>query len=62
MNRKDVYICPNGIPETIELEKKEHDDFNILFLSNMMREKGVWDLVDTCKILKDKGLIFIAVL
>lgn len=58
MNRKDVYICPNGIPETIELEKKEHDGFHILFLSNMMREKGVWDLVDACKILKDKGLNF----
>lgn len=58
VNRKDVYICPNGIPATIELEKKAHDSFNILFLSNMMREKGVWDLVDACKILKDKGLNF----
>lgn len=58
VNRKDVYICPNGIPVTIELGKKEHDSFNILFLSNMMKEKGVWDLVDACKILKDKGLKF----
>ena len=56
VNRKDVYICPNGIPVTLKLEKKKHNDFNILFLSNMMREKGVWDLVDACKILKDKGL------
>lgn len=58
VNRKDVYICPNGIPATIELKVKEHAEFNILFLSNMMREKGVWDLVDACKILKDKGLNF----
>lgn len=58
VNRKDVYICPNGIPATIKLERKEHDGFNILFLSNMMREKGIWDLVDACKILKDKGLRF----
>ena len=58
VKKEDVFICPNGIPETIELEKKEHDGFNILFLSNMMREKGVWDLVDACKILKDKGLNF----
>ncbi len=58
VKKEDVFICPNGIPETIELEKKEHDGFNILFLSNMMREKGVWDLMDACKILKDKGLDF----
>lgn len=58
VNRKDVYICPNGIPATIELEKKKHNGFNILFLSNMMREKGVYDLVDACKILKDKNLNF----
>lgn len=58
VTRKNVYICPNGIPATIKLERKEYDGFNILFLSNMMREKGVWDLVDSCKILKDKGLKF----
>lgn len=58
VKKEDVYICPNGIPATIVLEKKEHDGFNILFLSNMMQEKGVWDLVDACKILKDKGLNF----
>lgn len=58
VKKEDVFICPNGIPETIELEKKEHGGFNILFLSNMMREKGVLVLVDACKILKDKGLNF----
>lgn len=58
VSRKDVYICPNGIPKTLELKKKRHSGFNILFLSNMMREKGVWDLVDACKILKDKGFKF----
>lgn len=35
-----------------------HDGFNILFLSNMMIAKGVWDLVDACKILKEKGRNF----
>lgn len=58
VNKEDVYICPNGIPATIELKKKEHDGLNILFLSNMMREKVVWDLMDACKILKDKSLNF----
>ena len=58
IKKENVYSCPNGIPATIGLKKKEHDGFNILFLSNMMREKGVWDLVDACKILKEKGLNF----
>lgn len=58
VKKEDVYICPNGIPETINIKKRVHDGFNILFLSNMMREKGVWDLIDACKILKDKGLNF----
>lgn len=57
--RKNVYFCPNGIPEQKERPvSKEHDGFNILFLSNMMEAKGVWDLVDACKILKDKGRKF----
>lgn len=58
VKKEDVYICPNGIPATIELEKKAHDDFNILFLSNMMEEKGVWDLLNACKILKEKCTSF----
>ena len=36
--------------------------FNILFLSNMMKEKGVWTLVDACKILIDKGYNFNCIL
>lgn len=57
VTREDVYFCPNGIAEQKETPIiKEHDVFNILFLSNMMEAKGVWDLVDACKILKDKGL------
>ena len=55
VNRKDLYICPNGIPKQKETPIiKEHDGFNILFLSNMMEAKGVWDLVNACKRLKDK--------
>lgn len=32
--------------------------FNILFLSNMMEEKGVWTLVDACRLLKDRHCKF----
>lgn len=59
VNKKNVYFCPNGIPKQSGIiERDEHEGFNILFLSNMMKEKGVWDLLDACKILKDNGNIF----
>lgn len=59
VSKKDIYICPNGIPQqTNMLRNEKHDGFNILFLSNMMKEKGVLDLLDACKILKEKGKTF----
>lgn len=59
VKREDVFICPNGIPEQeITPTKTSHERFNILFLSNMMKEKGVWDLVEACRILKERGKKF----
>lgn len=52
---KDVYFCPNGIPVQQNIpDCINHEGFNILFLSNMMKAKGVWDLVEACRILKEK--------
>ena len=64
-------FCGNGIPELSEeddnkvyqnlrrkSEEKSTKPIKILFLSNMMEDKGVWTLVDACKILKDKGILF----
>jgi len=57
VNKSNVYICPNGIPvRTISTIKS--DRFYILFLSNMMADKGVWTLFDACRKLKDNGLDF----
>lgn len=58
VDRKNVYICPNGIPEQKLIPKKAHRGFHILFLSNMMKEKGVFTLLDACKILKDRKVDF----
>lgn len=57
---QDVYVCPNGIPVNKYTEKKEtlHKAPQILFLSNMMEAKGVWDLVDACRLLKKQGKVF----
>ena len=64
-------FCGNGLPELTEEEnrkvlenhRRKKDDLksrslNILYLSNMMAEKGAWILVDACKVLKDKGIDF----
>ena len=60
VKRENVYICPNGIPETSTplTKEKHHAEAQILFLSNMIASKGVWELVDACKILKDSGIKF----
>lgn len=63
VKKDDVYICANGIAksENFYLEKKPiHADLpcRLLFLSNMMVKKGVFVLIDACKILKDKGINF----
>lgn len=58
VDRKNIYICPNGIPEKKLLAETKHAEFNILFLSNMMKEKGVFTLLDACKILKDRDVDF----
>ena len=59
---ENVYICSNGIPEmcnySISKSTKLNSTLNILFLSNMMAEKGVWTLLEACKILKEKGQEF----
>lgn len=58
---KNVFICANGMPqklvnESIEAQKK--NVFSILFLSNMMIEKGPLVLLKACRILKDRGNMF----
>ncbi len=63
--RSRVYYCSNGIPaldistQTSIISKKEENPIPvILFLSNMMVEKGVFNLLKSLKLLLDKGLQF----
>ncbi|KAA6333314.1 N-acetyl-alpha-D-glucosaminyl L-malate synthase [termite gut metagenome] len=60
VKRKNVFICPNGIPEkrNNNLLEQKNTIFNILFLSNMMKEKGVWEVLEVCKKLKEGGETF----
>ena len=56
---KNVYFLPNGISVYIDNNiNKKNNTTEILFLSNMMKDKGVYTLLDSCKILKENGLDF----
>ena len=59
---EQVLICPNGIPEI--MEEEDVDGYNnpvvrLLFLSNLIESKGVYVLLDACKILKERGYNFV---
>lgn len=59
--KSDVLVCPNGIPNDVSIEvnsKSENDVPHILWLTNMMRTKGLVEFLDALKILKDKQLSF----
>lgn len=58
VHQNNLYLCPNGTPQITFLSSVPHNRFNILFLSNMMEEKGVWTLLKACKILKDNHQTF----
>lgn len=66
VDKKDVYFLPNGIPPTIDdnqydeiltTRKTNSHKNRLLYLSNMMSEKGIWILLDACKKLKENGKI-----
>lgn len=65
--RKDVRICPNGIPVeptlNVPLSYKSlsyrNDIPHILFLSNLIPSKGIYVLLDALNILKTRGYRFV---
>ena len=62
---KKIFICENGVEDEIFATKEEIDrkierfrndnTIRIVYLSNLMREKGILDLMKAVIILKDKG-------
>ena len=62
VKKEQVLICPNGIPELFDKEphfERKNQVPNLLFLSNLIPSKGVYVLLDACKILKEKGYKFV---
>ncbi len=62
VKREDVYICPNGIPNSCKEElkaRRNNEAPHLLFLSNLLISKGVTVLLDALKILKEKEYTFV---
>lgn len=61
VSKEDVFICSNGIPESLQGEPiaERHNEIpKILFLSNLIVSKGVIILLDALKILKERSVCF----
>lgn len=59
IRRKDVFICPNGIPdEKDNIPSRTYRTLHILFLSNLLHSKGFGILLEACRILKADGYTY----
>lgn len=73
VKKEQILICPNGIPPLaidnaqliVDNDSGENSKLStpskarLLFLSNLIPSKGVYVLLDACKVLKEKGLQFV---
>jgi glycosyltransferase involved in cell wall biosynthesis len=61
-----VFVCHNGVPKDVlspksDIEKKINRNskpLNLLYLSNLMEEKGILDLLNSLKYMMENGLDF----
>jgi glycosyltransferase involved in cell wall biosynthesis len=61
-----VFVCHNGVPKDVlspksDIEKKINRNskpLNLLYLSNLMEEKGILDLLNSLKYMVENGLDF----
>jgi len=64
VNLKDIYVLPNCVNDNFSFSKKDQDftfKQNIItfgFLSNLIKSKGILDLLDAARIIKMKGFNF----
>jgi glycosyltransferase involved in cell wall biosynthesis len=61
VDKKDVFYCANGIHNNeapFKTTRERKDVISLLFLSNLIRSKGIFDLLSACEKLKDEGVQF----
>lgn len=57
---KQIFVVPNGIQviSGINKENKKEEKFNFLFLSNLLKSKGIYDLLDAAVKLRSRSYNF----
>lgn len=64
VRKEQVMVCPNGIPDMVDDSVLPNCQLasadvskvpELLYLSNLIESKGVYVVLDACKILKEKG-------
>ncbi len=59
INKNKISICNNGIPiPNYHVIEKDNSNINILYLSNLMKEKGILDLLSAIELIKNKNISF----
>jgi len=62
VSEKQIYYCPYGIPTSVltghTAKKFNSSVIKLLYLSNMMIEKGVYVLLEACVMLKNRNISF----
>ena len=62
VSTEDIYICPNGVEDLIIKKKSKYENksepIRILFLSNLIKSKGVYVLLEACRILQQRKYDF----
>ena len=61
VKREDIIVCPNGIKPIPydECKRTANNIPHILFLSNLLIDKGVYVLLDALKIISNRGISFV---
>lgn len=58
VSHDQIFVCSNGIPEVKTYSKLNKGVPQLLFFSNLIESKGVFTVLDACKILKDNDYTF----
>ncbi len=59
---EDTYVLPNFAEDYLhnEIGKKTYTDLRVIYLSNLMKEKGILDVIDALKKLEENNIAYTA--
>ncbi len=61
-DQNNIFVCPNAIKDINTITNNiqtQNKPIKLLFISNLLISKGIYDLIETCKILNNNNFSFI---